>query len=166
MCVMRQLVECVYCNKEFSKDLKSIKRTEKYKTAHICSKICSGRYGASKRYVNSRGFGFYHRTAMTGARLKNLEYNLDPKYIESVFIRQKGLCILSNIPMTMNHHKLTKDKKSPYYASIDRIDNSKGYIRGNIQFVCLGINYLRNTFSLDITKKFLTDIKSQFESAM
>jgi len=29
-------------------------------------------------------------------------------------------------------------------ASLDRIDNEKGYIKGNVRFVCLGINYMKN----------------------
>ena len=76
-----------------------------------------------------------------------------------LFNKQKGLCALTKIPMVMNHHKLTKDKKTPYYASIDRLDNAKGYIKGNIQFLCLGINYMRNTFSIELTEKFINSIK-------
>lgn len=36
---------------------------------------------------------------------------------------------------------------SPYQASLDRIDSSKGYIEGNVEFVCLAVNYAKNGFS-------------------
>lgn len=34
-------------------------------------------------------------------------------------------------------------------ASLDRIDSSKGYIEGNVQWVCLGANYMKMNFSND-----------------
>lgn len=34
-------------------------------------------------------------------------------------------------------------------ASLDRIDSSKGYIEGNVQWVCLGVNYMKMNFSND-----------------
>ena len=32
-------------------------------------------------------------------------------------------------------------------ASVDRIDNHKGYVPGNIQFVCMIANFAKNVFS-------------------
>ena len=65
---------------------------------------------------------------------------------------QKGLCSLSGTPMSLVFKHNTK---SISQVSIDRIDNSDGYIKGNVQLVALGINYMRNTFSLEDTKEFL-----------
>ena len=44
-------------------------------------------------------------------------------------------------------------------VSIDRIDDSKGYVKGNTQLVALGINYMRNTFSIEDTLKVIQEIK-------
>ena len=35
---------------------------------------------------------------------------------------------------------------APDQASLDRIDNSKGYVKGNVRFVALIYNYARNGF--------------------
>jgi len=38
-------------------------------------------------------------------------------------------------------------KRDKYIASLDRIDNNKGYIEGNVQWVIKKINYMKNTLS-------------------
>lgn len=45
-----------------------------------------------------------------------------------------------------------------YRASLDRIDSSKGYIKGNVQFVATPINYLKGTMSDETTKAYLREI--------
>lgn len=40
-----------------------------------------------------------------------------------------------------------KDIPFGHLASLDRIDSSKGYIEGNVQFVSTPINYMKNTMS-------------------
>jgi hypothetical protein len=45
-------------------------------------------------------------------------------------------------------------------ASLDRIDSTKGYIKGNVEFVCLAINYAKNKFSKEDTLTFLNEIKA------
>lgn len=45
-------------------------------------------------------------------------------------------------------------------ASLDRIDSSKGYIKGNVQFVSLPINYMKSTKSDIEIRQFLKQISS------
>ena len=40
-------------------------------------------------------------------------------------------------------------KKSPTKLSLDRIDPSIGYIKGNVEFVCYCVNVMKNDFSKD-----------------
>jgi len=50
-------------------------------------------------------------------------------------------------------------------ASLDRIDSSKGYIQGNVQFVAYGINLAKNNFSDADVISFLDSIHtSRFKS--
>lgn len=48
-------------------------------------------------------------------------------------------------------------------ASLDRIDSTKGYIIGNVQFISTPINYLKNTMTDLETKQYLKLI-SQYTS--
>jgi len=60
----------------------------------------------------------------------------------NIFLAQNKKCALSGI--LLNFPKKSKDKN--YNASLDRIDSSKGYITGNIQWVHKHINLMKNKF--------------------
>jgi hypothetical protein len=44
-------------------------------------------------------------------------------------------------------------------ASLDRIDNKKGYIKGNVRWVLLGINYMKNRHSDEDLNILINKIK-------
>ncbi len=60
------------------------------------------------------------------------------EYLMSLYEQQRGICAISNIPMH------TSTDYSDLCASPDRIDTNKGYVEGNIRFVCARINLMRN----------------------
>lgn len=70
------------------------------------------------------------------------------KYAWNLFLKQNRKCALSGIPLIIN---------ATGNASIDRIDSSKGYVPGNIQWVDKHINFMKRTYSvkffLDMCKK-------------
>ena len=45
--------------------------------------------------------------------------------------------------------------KSLMKASLDRIDSSKGYVEGNVEFVCCAINLAKNDFCKEAVVDFL-----------
>lgn len=79
------------------------------------------------------------------ARARNLEVapDVDLPYLYDLFINQNRKCALSNKELTLP--KVGKDFSAN--ASIDRIDSSKGYIRGNIQWVDKKINFMKQEYS-------------------
>ena len=45
-------------------------------------------------------------------------------------------------------------------ASLDRIDTTKGYLKGNVEFVCQGINFAKHDYSKSEVMTFIRKIKS------
>lgn len=74
----------------------------------------------------------------------------------AIYDAQGGKCALSGIEMTFTHDKNhptfnagAKGKKWPYNISPDRIDSGKGYVRGNVQFVCSQVNMMKGELPIE-----------------
>ena len=78
--------------------------------------------------------------------------DIDEDHLVEVWAKQGGKCIYTNIPMIMPN---SNTAKQPHTGSLDRIDSSIGYLRGNIQFVCYSINVAKNDFDEETFKSFL-----------
>ncbi len=60
---------------------------------------------------------------------------------------QKGLCALSGVPIKFSTN--IRDERGTQTASLDRVDNSKGYVVGNIQWVHKRVNIMKNVMAND-----------------
>lgn len=76
---------------------------------------------------------------------KPKELTIDIEYIWKLFLKQNRKCALSGLELKFP--KTTTDKE--YTASLDRIDSSKGYIPGNVQWVHKHINMMKNRYPVD-----------------
>lgn len=72
---------------------------------------------------------------------KKSEYDIDNKFLENLFVEQKGLCALSGCEIVLSK------KISENTASLDRINSNYGYINGNVQWVHKKINFVKNILS-------------------
>lgn len=156
----KQKTICFNCKKEFEKETYEISRGVDNNQVDLCSRKCNGFHASKVRFGKSAGFGFYVSIAKKRAVKKQFGFDLDALFLYELFEKQKGLCAISGIKMIFKTRDRTMESKSPYYASLDRIDSSIGYLKNNVQFVCLSMNYMRNTFTVEQTKKFIQDLKS------
>lgn len=85
--------------------------------------------------------GGYLRRIKSGAKSRNIEYNVSNIYLWNLYIKQNRKCTITgfDIGFTTNY---ANDVKSQT-ASLDRIDSTKGYIEGNVQWVYKVINMMK-----------------------
>lgn len=71
---------------------------------------------------------------------------VDKEYLEKLWKEQQGRCAITGLPLELRLRKkkhLIKDRR--LQASLDRIDNTKGYVEGNLQFICWPLNMWKGT---------------------
>jgi hypothetical protein len=90
--------------------------------------------------LKDRFFGAKNR-----AKAKNISFNLTLDYLKELWNIQEGKCAISKVEMS---HTILEGKLD-INASIDKIDPSKGYTIGNIQFVCNRVNMMKSDMSID-----------------
>jgi len=155
------IVTCAICKKEFSKENRAITRSLKVGAKNYCSRKCSGTNSILSIYPKQTqdAMRYYTASIKKRATRKNMEMNIDLKYLNDLFKRQDGKCAISGVSIFIPSDHLSRKNHGLNVASVDRIDNDLGYTKGNIQFTALGINFMRNTLSIAETKRFLNEIR-------
>lgn len=96
----------------------------------------------------------YYTSFKHSRKSKGIEFSddLSMEYLWYLYEQQNGRCAISGIPIPLNPQWSQQNKgrstKIVQTASIDRIDNSKGYVLGNVQWVHKDINYMRGGLSV------------------
>ena len=132
---------CRDCNSKKSKEYFSrpdVKEKTKVYNSTPEAKIRKKKLeSATPRYTLGRA-----RSKALGRRPDPDNVSLD--YLVTMFDNQEGLCIVSGIKMTWS---AGDSGRKPTTISLDRIDNSKGYIPGNVRLVCWMVNAFKGTWT-------------------
>lgn len=102
----------------------------------------------SKTYFKGMGEmsqSFYYHLQKS-AESRQIEFNVTKEHLWNLFIEQGRKCALSGLDICFYTHYKNKKEQT---ASVDRIDSSKGYIEGNIQWVHKYVNLMKLNFSQD-----------------
>lgn len=91
----------------------------------------------SLRYIDS---------IIRGAKIRNLEYSVTNDYLWNIYEKQNRLCAISKLPIIFAK-SCTEQKERKATASLDRIDSSKGYVEGNVQWVHKHINEMKKRYT-------------------
>lgn len=114
---------------------------------HTKSCGCYKKIATKKRFFKGLNdiSGRYFCNLKKNAEVRNLEFLISLKDMWNLFIKQNRKCAISNIDIKF--YENFKDKSGT--ASLDRIDSSKGYVKGNIQWVHKIVNLMKQ----DMTDK-------------
>jgi len=142
---MNSTIKCVSCGLE--KDVSEYNNGSK-RTCSACKmrkheQAVSGSYEAYLRnlYAKSKS------KVKSGERGSHVDFNLEPDDLLKLWEKQEGRCAISGVVLT--HHKDGSGVKD-FNASIDRINNDRGYSPDNIQLVCFRVNIMKHTLSADM----------------
>jgi len=76
-----------------------------------------------------------------GGLHRGLIWDLEPQDIVELYEQQSGLCALTGWPIEWSKKGLTAT------VSIDRIDSSEGYVKGNVQLLHKDVNMAKQQYS-------------------
>ncbi len=79
--------------------------------------------------------------------------DLTPEHLQQVWRAQQGICPITGWGLYLPASSRGFWAKSPRNASLDRKDNARGYLEGNVRFVALIANLARSDFTdLDVVE--------------
>lgn len=88
------------------------------------------------------------RWFMARIRYRQGATNVTHKFLANLWLKQNGKCPITGLDMILPHSTNGFAKgKSPVNASLDRIDNTRGYHKDNIRFISFMANVARADFS-------------------
>lgn len=101
-------------------------------------------------------FRYIFNQVKNKSKARKIQFELTVEDLLEQWKKQNGICPYTKYQMIFPSDSTAYKKReaNPYFASLDRIDSNKGYEVGNIEFVCVAVNYAKNGFSRDIMLKF------------
>lgn len=113
-----------------------------------CKKCDS--FWAKKTYNNRKTtISGYLRQLLWGikarAKRSNIEFTITFDDVIELYAKQQSKCAITKVTLTHAHG----NGRIKTNISIDRIDNTKGYTKDNIQLVCDIVNIMKNTMGLE-----------------
>tara|TARA_Y100000034_G_scaffold89161_1_gene107240 strand:- start:459 stop:1007 length:549 start_codon:yes stop_codon:yes gene_type:complete len=115
-------------------------------------KLNSGQYkscGHLKSGYAWRGVGEISRTywgsIKRNAKTRDFDFTITMEMAWKLFLEQNRKCVYTGLPLSLS----IKCGLSNQTASLDRIDSSKGYIDGNVQWVHKDVNNMKWDFSVE-----------------
>lgn len=76
------------------------------------------------------------------ARSRNISLNITLEYVWNLYLKQNKRCALSGEPIDFGDSNYDETT-----ASLDRIDSTKGYCEGNVQWIHKSINFMKHNLT-------------------
>lgn len=85
--------------------------------------------------------------------------DIDASFLEELLQKQEGKCYWFGVPLNVEKH----NNNDFFNPSVDRLDNSKGYVKDNIVLSSRMANYARNNLTVEEFKKHIEVLKNSFK---
>lgn len=150
---------CPSCNTEFiwSGSISHFNRAKK----HYCSRTCQNTtHGLARRSIKANKQDYKYQMwchARKRSKINNLEIDIEPQDIPDIpdFCPVLGIEIKRNVKDNSTTHGPSDN--SP---SLDRIDSTKGYIKGNIRVISNRANRLKSDANFAEIEMLYLDMKN------
>lgn len=158
--IKKSIVECSGCGESFEKQTKYIKQSENRGMKHYCSRSCMAKHDGVRKLPgqiwnksvenkshlkticsNRKDEYTDFKTLYRSAKKRGKEFDLDLPYLKELWESQNGKCVITGVDLN-----LSSCGNKNYQASLDRIDSNKGYIKGNVRYTSVSINWLKSNF--------------------
>ena len=106
--------------------------------------------------LNSKLVGYIIRGVKSSAKRRNLDFNLTHDDIEIV-----THCPLLGTELSYKNFLGSTDSNSLDFATVDRIDSTKGYVKGNVWIISRLANNMKSCATANQLKVFATNVLSR-----
>jgi hypothetical protein len=97
------------------------------------------------------------KTKYSANNVRDINFDIDIDYVMNLYLEQNGKCALTGWDLEFVRGGVYDNGTNPRAATIDRIWNSSGYVRGNIQLTCWQPNRVKGSLS---NKEFIEMCKN------
>lgn len=130
---------------------------QRYDVAHKEFCRAFSNHGPARKDI----FSQMRRSAVQRAKDSGLSCEITADDMREMYADQRGCCALTGLPFSLVPSDTGKAR--PFAPSLDRLDNSLGYIKGNVRLVCCMANFARNVYTdEEFYKMCLAAVKTRF----
>jgi len=139
-----------------SRTRKHSKTGKPYKCSYCVS--CKSKQAIERHYSNFKDektfFEFKQNKIKSTSKRRNLEFNLSPGILFELFEKQQRKCFYSDKPLIVYKGE-RENQDLGKFISVDRLDNSKGYVDGNVCLCLNRVNSIKSNLSDEELKDFI-----------
>lgn len=110
------------------------------KTSHC--KPCTNRWVKEAAVIPTKCW----KSIQIGAAARNHEFSVTREEVEQLLLRQEHRCAITGLPIWFASNWQEHRKPDGTTASLDRIDSTRGYVTGNIQWVHKDVNKMKHAY--------------------
>jgi len=145
---------CTCCNKTFPKTKEFFTSFTARRDGLVFQtkcKSCEKIYVEKRNSTPEKSFKLILNKIKNSPKRINKGFDIDLEYLMSVYNEQDGKCKITGLDLTCEKGK----GFVPTSITVDRIDSSKGYVKGNIQILSYWANMSKGAMSLEEFKYFI-----------